>query len=426
MDYGQLLARLYAARRGGAVLELDRVVRALAKLGDLRRALPLVVQVGGTNGKGSTAAFCESMLREAGAVTGFFSSPHLSRIEERFTVCGELASEDAVLAAGEAVAAVDREGELTFFEQVTLIAAVLFAQAKVDVAIFEVGLGGRLDATTALGADVAAVTGVAFDHTAILGDDIPSIAREKAGIFRPGQRVVLGCAGRAEALPLLEEAAERAGASSLRRVGEDDVAALAGATLGLRGGYQRQNAACAVALADAVAAAGGPAVGEGDRLRGLARARFPGRMEEVASAPAIVLDGAHNPDAAEALASALADVPRERLIAVVGGSADKDMAAVVGPIAALADVIVATAAVNERALPAEGVATLAGRAAPHARIDVEGSVADAVDRARSMARPEDAIVVMGSLFVVGEARRAVMGGLADPLPLSDPPVTSPR
>ena len=426
MDYGQLLARLYAARRGGAVLELDRVARALAKLGDVRRALPLVVQVGGTNGKGSTAAFCESMLREAGAVTGFFSSPHLSRIEERFTLGGELASEDAVLAAGEAVAAVDGEGELTFFEQVTLIAAVLFAQAKVDVAIFEVGLGGRLDATTALGSEVAAVTGIAFDHTAILGDDIPSIAREKAGIFRPGQRVVLGCAGRAEALPLLEEAAERAGAASVRRVGEDDVAALAGATLGLRGGHQRQNAACAVALVDAITAAGGPVISEGERLRGLARARFPGRMEEVGSAPRIVLDGAHNPDAAEALASALADVPRERLIAVVGGSADKDMAAVVGPIAALADVIVATAAANERALPAEGVATIAGRVAPHARIEVEGSVADAVDRARSIARPEDAIVVMGSLFVVGEARRAVVGGLADPLPLSDPPVTAPR
>jgi dihydrofolate synthase / folylpolyglutamate synthase len=422
MRYRQLLERLYAARRGGAVLELGRVDRALARLGDLRERLPLVVQVGGTNGKGSTAAFCESILREAGATTGFFSSPHLSRIEERFRVRGELASEDAVLAAGEAIAAADTAGELTFFELVTLIAAQLFADAEVDVAIFEVGLGGRLDATTALGAEVAAVTGISLDHTAILGPDIPSIAREKAGIFRRGQHVVIGCAGRPEARPLLERAAERAGAASVRKVEAADAARLEGQVLGLAGAHQRQNAACALALADAVAAAGGVAAGEPARRRGLARVSFPGRLEQVATAPRVVLDGAHNPDAARALAAALAEMPRARLIAVVGTSADKDAAELLAPVAAQADAIVATAADSDRARAAPELASLAAKLAPQATIGCVESVAAAVARARAMARADDLIVVMGSLFVVGEARVALCGGRRDPLPLSDPAV----
>lgn len=425
-QYRQLLERLYAARRGGAVLELERIVRALRALGDLRERLPLVVQVGGTNGKGSTAAFLEAILRAAGARTGLFTSPHLSRIEERFTLEGRLASEEEVLAAGEAVAACDPDEELTFFEQVTLIAAQLFADAGVDAAIFEVGLGGRLDATTALGADVAAVTGISLDHTKILGPDIPSIAREKAGIFRPGQEVVLGCAGRAEARPLLEKAAHEAGAREVRRVSDEEAQALADAGLGLAGPHQRQNAACALALAGAVERAGGPSASPDARRRGLARASIPGRMEEVASSPRIVLDGAHNPDAARALAEALAEVPRGRLIAVVGGSADKDLQALLSPIAGLADAIVATAAEQERAFPAQDAAALASKLAPDVAVMCAPDVADAVAVARAQAGPEDAIVVTGSLFLVGEARRAILGGPADPLPLSDPAVVARR
>ncbi len=426
MRYRELLERLYRARRGGAVLELGRVRSALERLGNLRERLPLVVQIGGTNGKGSTAALYDAIAREAGAKTGVFSSPHLVRVEERFCVAGQLASEDAVLAAGEAVAACDPDGELTFFEQVTLIGAQLFADAGVSVAIFEVGLGGRLDATTALGADVAAVTGVSFDHVKILGPDIPSIAREKAGIFQPGQQVVIGCAGRPEAGTLLEDAARAAGARGITRVSPRDAAALEGQDLGLAGHHQRQNAACALAIADAVERAGGPSAGHAARARGLSRARCPGRMEEVGTRPRIILDGAHNGDAARALADALSDVPRRDLIAVVGGSVDKDLADVLEPIIRTASVVVATQAKNERARAADQVAALASSLCPQARVVACPDVAQALERARSLAGGEDAIVVAGSLFIVGEARHAVLGGTADPFPLSDPAVVTSR
>lgn len=425
MRYRQLLERLYAARRGGAVLELSRVERALSRLGGLRERLPLVVQIGGTNGKGSTAAFFDAIAREAGAKVGLFSSPHLVRIEERFSVGGEPASEDAVVAAGEAVAACDPEEELTFFEQVTLIASRLFAEAGVDLAVFEVGLGGRLDATTALGADVAAVTGVALDHTKILGGDIPSIATEKAGIFRSGQEVVLGCSGREEAIPVLEAAARRAGARRVRRVEGAKARALDAADLGLTGRHQRENAACALAIADAVEAAGGVAASRAERERGLARARSPGRMETVASRPRVILDGAHNPDAARALAEALTDVPPERVVAVLGGSADKDMRSILAELAPRCRAVVATRAANERALPEGELAALASELGVR-EVESAAAVDRALERARSLSCPDDTILVAGSLFVVGEARRAVLGGPADPFPLSDPAVAAPR
>lgn len=430
MTYRELLEKLFTARRGGAVLELDRVRHALAKLGDLRAALPLVVQIGGTNGKGSTAAFYDAIAREAGARVGLFTSPHLSRVEERFSIDGRPASEDAVLAAGEAVATCDPDGELTFFEQVALIAARLFADAGVDIAIFEVGLGGRLDATTALGADVAAVTGVALDHTKILGADIPAIAAEKAGIFGPGQEAVIGRSGRSEAIPLLERAAQGAGARRVRRVTEEDEAEareLAGeGGLGLKGAHQAQNAACALAVADAAEALGAVRARGAARARGLARARFPGRLEKLGERPRVIADGAHNPDAARALADALGEIPRRRLILVAGGSADKDLDAVIGPLAALADAVVATRAENERARPEEEVAAIAARHCAGGRVEAADSVEAALARARAQAHPDDAIVIAGSLFVVGEARRAIVGGEADPFELSDPAVVTPR
>jgi len=180
--YGDLLQRLFAARRFGIVLGLERIRALLDRLGAPDRRLGTVVHVGGTNGKGSTIAMLAAVARECGLRVATYTSPHLSSLRERIVIDGQLIGEDALVAAADAVRAAGGD-ELTFFEQLTAIGCLAIAEARVDLTILEVGLGGRLDATTAIDAPVAVVTGVALDHQAILGDTIAAIAAEKAGIF---------------------------------------------------------------------------------------------------------------------------------------------------------------------------------------------------------------------------------------------------
>ncbi|HUS66508.1 MAG TPA: Mur ligase family protein, partial [Kofleriaceae bacterium] len=215
--YRALLGRLFAARRFGMRLELERIERCLERLGRPQRAARAVVQVGGTNGKGSTAAFIDAVLRAGGVTTGLYASPHLLRLTERFRVGGAELTPAEVVDADRAVAAAAAGAgvELTFFEEVTAIAVVAFAARGVDVMVLEVGMGGRHDATTAVGAGVAVVTGVALDHQEHLGATLEAIAGEKAGIFRAGQRAVVGAAGEPEAVPLLSAAARARGVAAL-------------------------------------------------------------------------------------------------------------------------------------------------------------------------------------------------------------------
>jgi dihydrofolate synthase/folylpolyglutamate synthase len=424
--YAALVARLMAARAAGVRLELDRVRAALARLGHPERRLGAIVQIGGTNGKGSTAAFLDAIARAAGLRVGLYASPHLQRWAERIRVDGAELAEPALVAAGAAALAADPDAELTFFELTTLIALEGFARAGVEVAILEVGLGGRLDATTAAGAGIAAVTGVALDHQGYLGDTLAAIAAEKAAIFALGQRAVVGAAGEPEAVPWLLDAARRAGVASLAVI---DAAAIAAVPpgLGLVGAHQRANAACALALADALGAARGAAIGPAARATGLAATRVPGRLERfVRGGVEVWLDGAHNPQAARVVAGALADLPAPGgpRIVVLGVSADKDVAGVVGPLVAGADGAIATRSRHERALP-EGPLAAAAAAAGVPAVEAIADPIVALDRAIARAAPAGRVVVAGSLFLIGEIRAHLRGEPLEAADLTDP-LAAPR
>jgi len=425
--YTELLGRLYRARRFGMRLGLERIDSCLAALGRPQDDFRARVQIAGTNGKGSTAAFVESMLRSAGVRTGLFTSPHLSCLSERFLVNGEPLAESAIAEAGAAVAraadqAADQAEGLTFFEQVTAMAAWAFSRAEVDIAVMEVGLGGRFDATTALGAEVTAVTGVALDHQRILGDTISAIAGEKAGIFRSGQRAVVGASGEPEAVELLVGMAEHAGVAGVSVVSSPSSLVPEDCALGLGGAHQHANAACAVAVVDELEALGLVRVGRAQRRQALADTCLPGRMEvvELPAGCRAILDGAHNPHAARALGRALQRVERGQTLAVLGVSSGKDVRGIVEALVTDADLVIATGSRQDRAMDPEEVARAVRAVRAELEVLVEPNTAAAVERACSLAKPGDLVLVAGSLFVVGEARETICGIEPDPVPLSDP------
>jgi dihydrofolate synthase / folylpolyglutamate synthase len=421
-EYEALLARLLPARRFGIELGLGRIRDLLDRLGAPDRRLGAIVHVGGTNGKGSTVAMLAA-LAATHARVATYTSPHLSCLRERIAIGGEPIDEGAIVAAARAVR--DAGGDrLTFFEQLTAIACVAIADARVAVTVLEVGLGGRLDATNAIDAPVAVVTGVAMDHEAILGGTLARIAAEKAGIWKRGQRVVIGASGEPAAVPLLDAAARAAGASVITVI--DDAAVAAVPPLGLAGAHQRRNAAAALAALDQLEALGVVRVPPAARARALAGVRHPGRFEVVAGAPPIILDGAHNPHGARALAALLAEQGlRPVLVAAV--SADKDVAGIAAALAPAVRAVIATRYRQERALPpaelAEAFRRAGGGAGGAGGLAVEEApdLPAALDAARRLAAPDGApILVAGSLFLVGEARVRLLGAPADPIAVSDP------
>ncbi len=420
-EYAALLTRLFAARRAGIVFGLDRVAAVLARLGHPERRLGTVAHVGGTNGKGSTAVMVAAMARAAGRRTALYTSPHLASLRERFVVDGELASEAAVVAAAARVAAAGGD-TLTFFEQVTAIAFVLFADASVEVAVIEVGLGGRLDATSVIEAPVAAVTGVAMDHQDMLGDSLAAIAGEKAGIWRRGQRVVIGCAGEPEAVPWLRDAAVAAGAASVRVVSEEDVARVVAADVGLLGEHQRVNAACAVAVMEAMADVDATMrMTEEARAAALREVAHPGRLEIVSERPAVLLDGAHNPHGAAALARFLAERAERPRVLVLAVSGDKDVRRIVTPLVGVVEMVVASRYDQPRALAVSELAALVREVGGGGVICEEAAtLSAAVDRARVVAGEEGLVVVGGSLMAVGEVRPWFRVMARDPMVVSDP------
>jgi len=404
MTYADLLAQLYPARRFGVVLGLDRMRAILDELGRPDRRLGAIVHVGGTNGKGSTVAMIAALAAAAGRRVATYTSPHLSCLRERITIDGELISEAAIVAAAQRVRAAGGDA-LTFFEQLTAIAMLAIADAGVGVTVLEVGLGGRLDATNVVDPAVAVVTGVALDHEAILGDTLAKIAAEKAGIWKPGRPAIVGASGLAEAVPVLVDAARTVGAQVTVI---DDAAVAAVPPVGLPGPHQRRNAAAAIA---AVRALGAPVV-----AAALAGVRHPGRYEVIAppatpsGVPRIILDGAHNPHGAAALAEALRE-RGEHPVLVVAVSADKDVAAIAGALVPAVRAVIATRYQQDRAMdPAALAAVFGGTAAPDLRAAL---AAAAVHHAP--------ILVAGSLFLVGEARTLLLGAPTDPMLVTDPP-----
>jgi dihydrofolate synthase/folylpolyglutamate synthase len=411
MTYAELLAQLLPARRFGVVLGLERMRGVLDRLGAPDRRLGAIVHVGGTNGKGSTVAMIAALARAAGQRVAAYTSPHLSCLRERIAFDGEMISEPAIVAAAEQLRGAGGD-ELTFFEQITAIAMIAIAGAEVDVTVLEVGLGGRLDATNVVDPAVAVVTGVALDHEAILGGTLAAIAAEKAGIWKSGRPAIVGASGLAEAVPILVAAARAAGAHAQVI---DDAAIAAVPHVGLPGAHQRRNAAAAIAAIRAL----GLSVVEA----ALAGVRHPGRFEVIepgpAGAPRIILDGAHNPHGAAALADALRE-RGERPALVIGVSGDKDAAAIASALAPAVSAVIATRYQQDRALDPAALATAFApwQASANLPVATAPDLRAALAAAAAFGQP---IVVAGSLFLVGEARTLLLGAPTDPMVVTDPP-----
>ena len=388
------------ARYSPATYNLDRMRRLAAALGNVERSFKSL-HIAGTKGKGSTAHMAEAILRQSGYRTGLYTSPHLVDMLERIRFDGEPVSEHDFLWAMNRMERALRKLRPTYFEIMTEAAFLLFARAKVDYAVVEVGLGGRLDATNILTPAACAITRIDYDHMDKLGHTLAEIAREKAGILKPGVPAVTGAQRpaamreiRRKAVPLVPAVwAPARGAFVLKfkvkglrgRVYRCELPAL--------GRHQAENAALAIALVEA----SGAAVTPQDVRGALRHVRLPGRIEIVRRRPWILVDTAHNPVSARALAEALEALPRKRTILVFGASADKDYAGMLRALPRM-DLTIFTQARSPRA--AEPEALMRHARGPAARTR---SVEEALDLARTAARPGDAIVVAGSFYVAGEA-----------------------
>lgn len=417
---------------------LDRMAALVDLLGDPQRAYP-VIHVAGTNGKSSTSRMIESVLRAFGLRTGLVTSPHLVDVRERILVDGEpISIERFVDVYGDIepyLALVDAQfpdTPLSYFEVLTAMAFAGFADAPVGVAVVETGMGGTWDATNVADGTVAVITPIDLDHMDYLGPDIESIAGEKAGIIKPGAVAVLAQQKVAAAEVLLARSAE-VGAAVLREglefgVRHRDVAVggqlLALQTpagvydevfLPLHGAHQAHNAALALAAVEVFFGAGERLV-EIDAVReGFATVASPGRMEIVRTGPTVMLDAAHNPHGAQALATALAEeFSFDRLVGVVGVLADKDAAGVLGALEPVLDSVVVTQAATPRVMPVDDLAAIAVEVFGDDRVSVEPVLLDALDAAIALVDDPDAtggmgVVVTGSVITAGQARALLAG-----------------
>ncbi|MEI8256633.1 MAG: folylpolyglutamate synthase/dihydrofolate synthase family protein [Deltaproteobacteria bacterium] len=418
--YADALHAMYALVPRGIVLGLDPIREALAHWGSPQEKLR-AVHVAGTNGKGSVAAMVDAGLRASGRRVGLYTSPHLHRFAERIRVDGESA-DDATLtrAAWRVLDAVRREEipALTFFEAATMVAWDVFAASGLDLAVLEVGLGGRLDATNVCSPVVTAITRIARDHEARLGESLAEIAGEKAGILKPGVACVLGAGLReGEARRAIELAAGRVGATlceapAARVLSMDgrlraraEVDAAGGSLtldLALAGGFQVENAAIAVAVLERLG------VSHAHIAAGLGTVVWPARLERIEN---VLFDVAHNPDGADALAASIErlGVARDRTALVFGASSDKDWRAMLdrlGPLFAPSRRFFGAALLRR----AESPSVLAA----HAGGQPSASVRDALDAARASVGGEGLVVVCGSIFAVAEARAGLLGLASDP------------
>jgi dihydrofolate synthase/folylpolyglutamate synthase len=407
---------------------LEEFARFLARLDDPHRRLKSVV-VAGTKGKGSTAAMIASIAQASGLKVGLYTSPHLCSIRERIRVDGEMISEEVFAALVsdlmphlEAAGMAGQRRFRTYFEILTAMALLHFQRVGVELAVLEVGLGGRLDATNVATPLVSVITPISFDHTEILGDTIPKIAREKAGIIKP-HGLAVAAPQRPEALAVIQEVCRAQQARLIDVARELRWRPLHGDWTGSRfelesaghayppletplaGPHQILNAATAIAAAEQLQAQGLPLSVEGIR-RGLRQVRWEGRLETVSRQPWIVLDGAHNQDSARCIRQALSTCFQyRRLILVLGISANKNLAGIVEELAPLAAVTIATRALVPRAAPAQQVADLAAKWC--ARVIVDDEPQRALAAAIAEARPEDLVLVTGSLYLVGDAKQCL-------------------
>jgi dihydrofolate synthase/folylpolyglutamate synthase len=411
---------------------LDRVRAVLDLMGNPERSCP-VIHVAGTNGKSSTSAMVDSLLSAYGLRTGRFTSPHLETLRERIRLDGELIDSGRLLAAWEDVAPLLRLVEadggrpLTYFEVITLLAFVAFADAPVSVAVVEVGLGGTWDATNVVEPPVGLVMPIGMDHMDWLGDDITDIAAAKAGIIKPGM-VVVSAEQESAAAEVLAERAAEVGATLLRAGVDyglvDREVALGGQLLTvqgiggtyadvflpLHGRHMAENAASALVAVEAFLGGGVGALDGEVVEQGFGSVSVPGRLEVVRRSPTVLVDVAHNPHGVEALAAAVGEsFDFRRLVGVVGVLGDKDAEGMLVALEPLLDEVVITQSSSPRAVDPDDLTALAVDVFGDERVSVHPALPDAIEAAVTAAESGGdldgvGVLVTGSVTVAGEAR----------------------
>ncbi len=417
-EYNACLKEMYALRRFGIKLGLDVIDNMLAGLDHPEKRFSCI-HIAGTNGKGSIASMLSSVLHAAGYRTGLYTSPHLIRFNERICIDNTPVPDAEVVDAFEAVKGIySGDREPTFFEYTTAMALYLFGKAKVDWAVIETGMGGRLDATNIITPAISVITNISIEHQTYLGNTIAQVTSEKAGIIKPGIPVITGVRQSSAIDVIRHTAAEKS--APLFRLGEDFRVRRNGhdafTYYGMRhtwpdmknplpGKHQVENAAIALATCETLTSLGKTIPMEAIRT-GLSKVRWPGRLEIIPGSPTLVIDGAHNLNAARRLADFLEDYASNRkLTLVIGILDDKPYERMLKTLVPLAERVILTRPRIDRSLAPESLLAVARSLTP--RVDIIEDVGDAVAAAERDASPEDIVCVAGSLYVVGEAKAKI-------------------
>jgi len=425
LNYEEALSWIHSIARFGMNQGLERINKLMNEMGDPHKKLKFL-HIGGTNGKGSTAAFAASILEAAGYRVGLYTSPYLEQFTNRMSINGIDIQRDRLVELTarikplvEKIASDPAYGQPTEFEVVTAIAFTYFAEELPDIVVLEVGLGGRLDATNVINPSVTAITTISLEHTQVLGDTVEEIALEKAGIIKEGSTVATQATG--GALGVFKDVCSRKNVP-LYRLGreynvEKQFGDLNGQTfhykgisrsflnlkISLLGDYQINNAALALASMELLEKQGFVFPEEAVRT-GLANTKWPGRLEILHRSPLVVIDGAHNTEAFQNLCNALQNTfSYGRLILVIGILADKAIDNILGQILPLADILVITTPNSPRAADPNALKTMAGKMMS-GPVFVEENIPEAVNLAISMARSQDLVLIAGSLYLISDAR----------------------
>ena len=416
--YQQSLDYLYSLEKFGMIFGLTQVERILNAIGNPHREIQ-AIHIGGTNGKGSTAAMISSILRKEGYRVGLYTSPHLVRFTERIKVNGEEIKEEEVAGlAGWMKREIDAAGiapPFTFFDFTTAMALHYFNQKLVDLAVLEVGLGGRLDSTNVVDPLISIITNISKDHEAYLGKTILKIAREKAGIIKKGKPLVTA-ATQPQVLRLFSKICQEKG-SPYFRIGKEFLFSRAedgdfnyegidrklwGVHLNLKGDHQVVNAATALGAMEVLEELGYRVSTEA-MVDGLKQVDWPGRLQMVSSSPRVILDGAHNPAGILALKESLKnDFQYQHLILLIGIMKDKDIRSMLHLLAPIADHIILSQPHTDRAAPPSLLKKALGQNGKKAEVaeDLKG----AIERGLTLTQEGDLFCITGSLYTVGEAR----------------------
>ena len=413
LSYKKALQYLYGLQKYGIKFGLSKTSNIMKKLGNPHRGRKYI-HIAGTNGKGSVSAMVESILVRSGMKVGFYSSPHLVRFTERFRINGkEISQKKAAELTEELRDIIDPGHPPTYFEVTTAMALTYFAREKCDIAIMEVGMGGRLDATNIIRPVASAITNISLEHQFFLGNRLIDIAGEKAGIIKRGVDLVTA-ATQPSVIRLFESiCAEKK--ASFWRVGKDVryrsscsglnyyglKRVLRDLETGLKGGFQGRNTALSLAIIEMLEAKGFN-ISSDNIVRGLRETTWPGRMHIISDTPLIILDGAHNPRAIRELAGSIGnEFSPKNLILVLGIMEDKDISRIIDGIMDVTDYVICTKPVYYRSADPE---ILMKHVSSHGKKgEVVRSISGAVRRAKDLAGPRDMILVTGSLFTVGEA-----------------------